>query len=310
MKKLFGYLAIVLLFASCEKEIEIIDSNTNNPGTLQSELAAQNPFKIYLGDPSLVIAHRGGASLKPENTMLAFNNAANLNVDVLEMDVVLTKDNILVTNHDVTINSTSDTSGNVSDFTFQELQQFNFGYNFQAPDGSYPCRVNPVRIPRLEDVFIQHPDELMSIEIKDLGNRGKLAADILQALISNYNMASKVMVFSFANDVMARINVVNSEGYIPGAAIGESLSLVNAAFAGTDSLLTVNADVFVFPTELIGLNLTSDTVIDAIHRQGAAVHYWTINDKSEMKSLILKGADGIITNEPILLQEALTELGF
>jgi len=299
MKKPLGYLTIIILFAACEKESEI-----------EPEITDPYPFMISQGEPALVIAHRGGKSLRPENTMEAFNNAVNIGVDVLEMDVVLTKDCVLVTIHDVTIDNTSDSTGNVSEYTFQELQQLNFGYQFQDANGSYPYRGNPVRIPRLEDVFIQHPDELISVEIKDLGDRGKLAGEKLNALISTYSMASKVITYSFIDEVMAHLHSINTENYFTGATFSESFNFVTAAMAGNDSSVSVTADVFAFPTNLIGIDLTSDTIIQAVHRHSVAIHYWTINDKEEMKSLILKGADGIITDKPDLMQEALMELGF
>ena len=50
----------------------------------------------------LIIAHRGGADIFPENTMVAFEGAAMLGVDVLEMDFHLTSDNYLITMHDST----------------------------------------------------------------------------------------------------------------------------------------------------------------------------------------------------------------
>jgi len=59
---------------------------------------------------------------------------------------------------------------------------------------------------------------------------------------------------------------------------------------------------------LLNIDLTSGTVINAIHHSGAAIHYWTINDKNEMKTLIQKGADGVISDR--LMKQALAELGF
>lgn len=54
-------------------------------------------------------------------------------------------------------------------------------------------------------------------------------------------------------------------------------------------------------------NLTNKTIIKKAHRKNMAVIYWTVNDKVEMKELIAKGADGIITDRPDLLIEAIYE---
>lgn len=297
MKNLFILLTCAgLLFSACKEE--------------EQEPQNRNPFLIEAGTATQNVAHRGGRNLYPENTLVAFDSAALLNVDVLEMDVHLTKDSILVTIHDETIDRTCDTTGLVIDYTYAELQAFNFGYNFEASDGSFPYRVNPVRIPKMEDIFAQHSDELMVIEIKDGGAAGLLAADKLMALIRQYNMQKKVAAFSFSNDVMDYFHSINTDGVFTGASVGDGLSFVLAVRANPDTTLLVRADVLAFPQSMLGINLTSDTIISAAHRHNVAIHYWTINDKDDMKALIQKGADGVMTDRPDLMQEALEELGF
>src|SRR5687767_4266228 len=77
----------------------------------------QNPWRPQLGKRPLVIAHAGGQGLQPSNTMIAFEQAVALGCDVLELDVRLTKEGVLVTIHDETIDRTSDGKGRVIDFT-------------------------------------------------------------------------------------------------------------------------------------------------------------------------------------------------
>ena len=64
------------------------------------------------------------------------------------------------------------------------------------------------------------------------------------------------------------------------------------------------------PTKNSGINLASKRVINSAHRRNMAVHYWTINDKEEMKHLVELGADGLITDRPDLMKEVLREMGF
>ena len=70
------------------------------------------------------------------------------------------------------------------------------------------------------------------------------------------------------------------------------------------------ASIIAIPTSNSGVNLASKRVIKSAHRRKMAVHYWTINDKEEMKKLIELGADGLITDRPDLMKEVLEELGF
>src|SRR5690349_9342520 len=91
----------------------------------------QNPWRPKPGQRPLVIAHGGGQGLRPPNTLEAFEHSVALGCDVLEMDLHLTKDGVLVTLHDDTIDRTSDGTGRASDFTLAELKAKNFGFKFK-----------------------------------------------------------------------------------------------------------------------------------------------------------------------------------
>jgi glycerophosphoryl diester phosphodiesterase len=58
---------------------------------------------------------------------------------------------------------------------------------------------------------------------------------------------------------------------------------------------------------MYGVDLTGNTIIRRAHRRGMAVQYWTINDADEMRMLIKKGVDAIMTDDPLLLIEVLKE---
>jgi glycerophosphoryl diester phosphodiesterase len=64
------------------------------------------------------------------------------------------------------------------------------------------------------------------------------------------------------------------------------------------------------PMESAGLNLTRKRIIKQAHKRKMAIHYWTINNKEDMKLLIENGADGLITDRPDLMNEVLNEMGF
>ena len=71
-------------------------------------------------------AHRGFSGKYPENTLLAFEKAIEAGAEGMEFDVQLTKDGELVIIHDETIDRTSNGSGRVKDFTYEELLQYDF----------------------------------------------------------------------------------------------------------------------------------------------------------------------------------------
>tara|TARA_B100000212_G_C26976093_1_gene364612 strand:- start:98 stop:508 length:411 start_codon:yes stop_codon:yes gene_type:complete len=70
------------------------------------------------------------------------------------------------------------------------------------------------------------------------------------------------------------------------------------------------ASVLQIPMEWDGINLATKGIVDRAHQHGQAVQFWTINERESMDHLIEIGADGIMTDDPILLREAVLEAGF
>src|ERR1043165_3473631 len=87
----------------------------------------------------LVIAHRGFSGIAPENTLAAFKKALAINVDYLELDVHLTKDNQVVIIHDKSIDRATNGKGKVRDFTLEELRKFDAGtWFYKAGSENHP----------------------------------------------------------------------------------------------------------------------------------------------------------------------------
>ncbi|HAT37938.1 MAG TPA: hypothetical protein DCS75_05560, partial [Gemmatimonadetes bacterium] len=99
------------------------------------------PGRAYLAGAPLLVAHRGGSRLAPENTMAAFESAIrDWGADMLELDVRLSKDGVVMVIHDDSVDRTTDGTGPVSAYTKQELKQLDAGYRFRDLDGDLSCR--------------------------------------------------------------------------------------------------------------------------------------------------------------------------
>lgn len=96
-------------------------------------------------DYVMIFAHRGDWRNAPENSLKAFQNCINEGLDGIEVDVQLTKDSVLVVMHDQTLDRTTTGKGNVSDYTYAELQKL----YLKSPIGV----VTRQRIPSFEDVL-------------------------------------------------------------------------------------------------------------------------------------------------------------
>ena len=92
----------------------------------------------------LVIAHQGGDGVWPSNTIFAFEHAADLGVDVLEMDIHMTKDGTLVVSHDESVDRLTDGEGYIKEMTLAEVQSFDAAYDWSPLDdgAEYPPTVD------------------------------------------------------------------------------------------------------------------------------------------------------------------------
>ena len=322
-KKLYRFIQIVTLVIIFLLIINIIPPK---------KAVSSNPF-LTDGLP-MVSAHRGGRITYPENTLKAFKWCVNeLNVDILEFDLYLTKDDVLVINHDSYINRTTDveeiTNSKdrylIKDHDLNELNQFNFGYKFEK-DGEFPYRDivglnddnreviihnNDLGIVTLSQVFenfySSHPDLLFIIEIKDEGSRGEKAAEIFYQTLSNYpNYLNNVVASSFNKEVENYFKETYPDLH-RGASVASTASFVVTQYLKVNLFNFNNFSCLQLPLEMYGVDLTGNTIIRRAHRRGMAVQYWTINDADEMRMLIKKGVDAIMTDDPLLLIEVLKE---
>ena len=276
----------------------------------KQEAVSINPYKVEKGDAPWIIAHGGAKKLYPGNRFLAFQSSAALGVDMLEMDVRMTKDGILLTHHDQDIDRMSNGTGNVIDYTYEDLLAFNFGYNFQDEKGNYPYRNDSIAPCKLSEVFSTFSHIPLMVELKDRGEDGQKAARILKDMISKYEIQDKIVVVAFDEAVLSYFQEITADKIQIGSSQEETKDFVITALSAMEYLYRPKATVVAIPSQNSGINLASERLINSAHRRNMAVHYWTINDPEEMKKLISLGADGLITDRPDIMKEVLVEMGY
>jgi len=154
-----------------------------------------HPLFTYLPDTPLVIAHRGGSKLWPENTMVGFRAATEMGVDLLEMDVHSSSDGTLVVIHDDSVDRTTDGTGLVNQLTLAQLKELDAGYQWSSDQGvSFPFRGQGLEIPTLEEVLSEFNGYPMNIEIKQF--EPSITEQFCQT-IRAYSMQERVLVASF-----------------------------------------------------------------------------------------------------------------
>lgn len=265
-------------------------------------------FRALPQDRTVVIAHRGGADIFPENTLVSFSGAIELGVDVLEMDIYASADGIPVVIHDATVDRTTNASGDVSSFSFEQLQQLDAAYWFQdvrtastADEPVYPYRGQNISIPGLEEVFAAFPEIPMIVEIKQQDTR---LADTMIELVRTYGREDITLFGSFYPDMLHYFRQHAPE--IPTHAYArEAQILLGLAHLRLEGLLSPEYEAVLVPMRSGRLNVTTPRFIMAAQNRGVFTAAWTINRREDMELLIGKGIQGLITDRPDLAMEIL-----
>jgi len=254
----------------------------------------------------LVMAHRGGAGLWPENTMYGFERAVDLGVDMLETEIHSTADNILVLMHDSTVDRTTNGSGPIRAFTLEELKTLDAGYNWTSDGGqTFPFRGCGITVPTLEEVFTALPTARINIDIKQ--EKPSLVEPLCKT-IRTFDMTDKVMVASFNSKVLKAFRRVCPE-VTTSAGTGEVafFFMVNMVFLG--AVYRPACQAFQVPEYSSGLRVLTKRFVETAHGLNLAVHVWTINEVTDMKRLLALGVDGIVTDYPDRLISLLRKMG-
>lgn len=267
-----------------------------------SKPAADHPYYTADLNYPLVIAHQGGDGLWPGETMFAYQNAAKLGVDVLEMDIHITKDGTLVLMHDEAVDRTTDGSGEIESMTLDELKKLDAGYDWSTDDGTtFPFRGKGLTIATLDEVFTAFPDKHMTIEIKK--TNASMAQPFCE-LIRKHKMEDKVLVASFYDDKLKEFRQTCPE-VATSSAKNETTVFVLLTKPFLGSFYSPKFFSLQVPEESGGITVMTPSFVKAAHERNLAVEPWTINDAETMKKFIAWGVDGIITDRPDIMLEVL-----
>lgn len=249
----------------------------------------------------LLISHRGGAGLHPENTLPGFRaSVEDWRADMVELDIHATADGQAVVIHDPTVDRTTDGTGPVAEMTLEELRRLDAGYRF-TPDGgrTHPWRGRGVRVPTLEEVVRATGETPLIVELKTAGAQPPLRA-VLEATGCQDRLCIAGERRAFLTDF--------AEYGGPRSAVRESLLRFYVLHRGRlAKLWRPDAHVANIPRTWRGRPMATRRLVRDLHERGLAVHVWTVNDPEEMHRLLDVGVDGILTDFPNRLARVLHE---
>ena len=259
------------------------------------------PGHRYLAGAPLLIAHRGGSGLAPENTLLAFRRALDWwRADLLEIDVQPTRDGDALVIHDPTVDRTTDGRGRVADLTVAELKALDAGHRY-TPDGgaSFPFRGAGVRLSTLREVLEALPHARVNVEIKD----GRAQDAVWDAI---HSLGAQHRVLVAAGDRRNRSKFGGYAGPVSGGAQDLYASYAAHLFHAA-AFHSPSVDAFQMPEKHNGRQVLDARWVRELHERNVAVHVWTIDEEADMRRLLAWGVDGVITDRPDRLARVLHE---
>ncbi len=267
------------------------------------------------------LAHRGFSLDGHENTLRAFRAAADLGFVWVETDVNTTSDGVVLAFHDPTLDRVTNTSGDISDVPWSDLDDVCIG-------GTEPLAT-------LAELLRELPGLQFNIDVKD---ESSVAA--LPQVLANEGAVDRVRVTSFSESRRRRTlaSIAQLTGKRPLTSAGTigcaGLTLLSKVARVTDkispkivsviwSVLTKlwASKVDEFDTVQLPVNydlrlpggltlpVVNQKFVEVAHRVGIAVHVWTINDAREMRRLLAIGVDGLVTDRADILAQVLADRG-
>lgn len=255
---------------------------------------------VGAGPRVLVHGHRGARAILPENTLPAFEYAVAQGVDALELDMAVTKDDVIVVSHDPILNppvcSGPRAGVPIRQLTLAEVRQYDCGKT-KNPAQPKQKPVPGTKMPTLEEVFALAPRGHFdfNIETKIFADRPELTpspekfVELVLALVRKHKLESRVILQSFDFRTLRAMKERAPEIRLSALYEGTPKDFVALAKEAGASIVSPR------------YNLVTAAQVKAAHAAGLQVIPWTPNSPEEWKRLMEAGVDAIITDDPAAL---------
>ncbi|MET7975683.1 glycerophosphodiester phosphodiesterase family protein [Streptomyces mirabilis] len=214
----------------------------------------------------LTIGHRGVMGVEPENTLRSFMAAQHAGLDLIELDLHLSKDGALVVMHDADVDRTTDGSGPIAEMTLAELRALDAGHG--------------ERVPVFEEVLdtIRAP---LQAEIKDTA-----AARALAEVMHRRDLVGRVEVSSFHDEAIAEITRL-----VPG--VRTALIASRYGIDVVDRAVEVGA-----ATVCLNIRRLTLEVVEHARKADLRIIGWVVNTQDHLRLVRALELDGATTDYP------------
>ena len=230
--------------------------------------------------------HRGGDEKKTENTLEAFQYSSDLGFTFMETDVQFTKDDQVVVFHDIDLKRIAGLEKKISELSLKEIKSIDL--------------IGGGKIPTLDDLLSSFKNLRFNIDIKV-----DSAVDKTVDIIKSHDALNRTCLAAFSSKRLNRIRILAGKDACTSMGQLEVSKLIMRSWGlPFDKQPGMCAQV---PTAQWGIPVVTEGFIEEAHRQDKLVHVWTIDDPEEMRNLIKKSVDGLMTDKPSILKKVLIE---
>jgi glycerophosphoryl diester phosphodiesterase len=221
----------------------------------------------------LKIGHRGARGHEPENTLLSFKKALELDVDMIELDVYTLKDGHTVVFHDDELGRTTNGEGFLIGKTFEEIKKLDAGKG--------------EKVPMLEEVLdLVDKKTQVNIELK-----GEDTAQPVARIVEKYVQEKGWSYDDFLVSSFNHRELKEFKDLKPEVKIGMLISDVSPDY----SQLAENLGAYSIN---VNKEFVTRELVNDVHEKGLKVFVWTVNNKDEIRRIKLLGVDGIFSDYP------------
>ena len=252
------------------------------------------PFDSVMKYPR-ICAHRGFNTIAPENTMPAFGAAVALGAEEIEFDLWSTKDGVLVSCHDDTLERVSDGTGKIYDHTYQELLQLDFGVK-------YGEKFKGLKISTFEEILQKFAGRVvMNIHVKiwDKNFENPMIEEIVY-LIRKYDCEKHVYFMTTSDEIIKRTMV-----YAPDIKVCVGWDGNKDPMSIVDRAIKLGA----YKVQLFKPYFNQES-IDKAHANGILCNVFWADDPQEAYNYFEMGIDTVLTNDYLSVYNAVKDKFF
>ncbi len=265
------------------------------PWIYQNWIASTN-IENLKGKEFKIIAHRGASDIAPENTLAAIGAALDMGVDMIDLDVRMTKDEEIVVIHDETIDRTTNGSGKVVDYTLEEIKTYDAG-------GWKDSKFEGQTIPTLREALDSingRATVLIEIKHEEHEHYHDFAERLVKIIQEEKNGYEWCILQSYESEYLEMAHEIDEKVQTKKLLVGEDSAPLIAFYMETK--VQLGRATKKENEQLDALNPPYETLssrrVFRMHARGFKVYTYLVNDRETMIKMLNAGVDGIITDRP------------